>query len=95
MKRLLNYFREYGKPKTAQLAKERLQIIIAHERGQNNREDFLSNLQQEIVSVIAKHLKLDAHQVNQQVKIDMARSGEHSVLELNITIPDQVPEKVA
>lgn len=95
MKRVINYFRQNRKPNSAALAKERLQIIIAHERGQSKRDDFLSTLQSEIVSVIAKYLNLDTEKVREQVKFDLAHRGEHSVLELNITIPDQeIAEKV-
>ncbi|MFN7096659.1 MAG: cell division topological specificity factor MinE [Gammaproteobacteria bacterium] len=89
MKRLLNYFRSSPKPNSAALAKERLQIIIAHERGQNKRDDFLSTLQSEIVSVIARYLNLDTEKVKEQVRFDLAHRGEQSVLELNITIPEQ------
>ncbi len=91
MKRILHYFGKSRKPSSANLAKERLQIIISHERAQpeNNRADFLTLLQQEIVSVIAKYLKVNPEQVREQVKIDLAHQGKQSVLELNITIPDQ------
>lgn len=89
MKRILNYFRQQKQPKTAVVAKERLQIIIAHERGRSRREDFLSTLQQELVLVVAKYLNLDAEKVREHVKFDLAYSDEHSVLELNIAIPEQ------
>lgn len=89
MKRILNYFRPNAAQNTASMAKERLQIIIAHERGQNNRENFLANLQEELLAVIAKYLKIDTAKVGEQIKFDIAHRGEHSVMELNITIPDQ------
>ncbi len=90
MKRILNYFKNGQKPSSASLAKERLQIIISHERGKkNNRTDFLTLLQQELVAVIAKYLKVNPEQVKEQVRIDLAHEGKQSVLELNITIPDQ------
>jgi cell division topological specificity factor MinE len=46
-----------NKPKTASIAKERLQLIIAHERSdQNSKPDFLPALQQELVAVISKYV---------------------------------------
>jgi cell division topological specificity factor len=86
MKRLIDYFRN-PKQSSAALAKERLQIIIAHERNGSGRDDLLATLQQELVAVIAKHLKLDPAAVKEQVKLDVAKEGEHSILELNITLP--------
>lgn len=90
MKRILSYFRSNQPQNTATMAKERLQIIIAHERGQNNRDNLLANLQRELVAVIAKYLNIDSAQVEEQIKFDIAHRGEHSVMELNITIPDQI-----
>ncbi|MFZ0219759.1 MAG: cell division topological specificity factor MinE [Candidatus Aquirickettsiella sp.] len=81
---LLNYiFRK--KPNTATLAKERLQIIVSHERRTENNSDFLPKLQQELIGVIAKYyVGIDP----QQVKVDLERAGNCSILELNITLPN-------
>lgn len=99
MKRVIDYFRHQvnkGKTQnTAALAKERLQIIIAHERGQENREHLLTNLKEELITVVAKHLKIARELVSDQIKVDLEHREEHSILELNITIPDQEnPQKV-
>ena len=68
MRRLFKYFRKDVNPSAA-LAKERLQIIISHERiHSSNRANLLSCMQQELVEVIAKHLKIDTHKVRDQVK---------------------------
>ena len=82
--RLLNYiFR--NKPKnTATLAKERLQIIVSHERRTENNSDFLPKLQKELIDVIAKYVDID----QDQVKVELERAGNCSVLELNITLPN-------
>lgn len=89
MRRLLNYFRKEKNPSAA-LAKERLQIIISHERlHSSNRANLLSSMQQELVEVIAKHLRVDTAKVREQVKFDFAQNDGHSVLELNITLPDE------
>lgn len=86
MKKLLNYFRR--KPSTASVAKERLQIIISHERAQRNPPDFLPELQEEILTVIARYFPINRNQI--QVHLD--RMGDSAVLELNITMPELVSQ---
>ncbi|MDO9320829.1 MAG: cell division topological specificity factor MinE, partial [Pseudomonas sp.] len=57
---IFDFFRE-RKPKetTASLAKERLSIIVAHERGQRSQPDYLPALQKELVEVIRKYVNID------------------------------------
>ena len=50
---LLNYIFGNRPKNTASLAKERLQIIVSHERRTENNSDFLPKLQQELIEVIA------------------------------------------
>jgi cell division topological specificity factor len=69
--------------KSAQTAKERLQILLAHERVSRTSPDYLPLMQKEIVAVIMKYLDIDEDKV--AVKLD--RSGDMSMLELNIEIP--------
>jgi cell division topological specificity factor len=81
----LDYFRK--SPKPASVAKERLSIIVARERaGTRGRpsEDYLPQLQQELLAVLAKYEKIDLENVS--VKLD--KSGECDVLELNIILPE-------
>ncbi len=80
---LWDYFRN-KKPDTASVAKERLQIIVAHERGRRNQPDYLPQLQQELIEVISKYVKIDKDMV--QVQLD--KSDSCSVLELNVTLPE-------
>ncbi len=77
-----------SKKSTASVAKERLQIIISHERGQRSGPDYIPQLQKEIVDVIAKYVKID----KDQIKVQIDRVGENSVLELNVTMP--TPESI-
>jgi len=72
---------------SAQVAKERLQIIVSHERSPNHTgPDFLPVLQQEIIEVIAKYFTgVD----KDNVKVELQRIGSCSVLELNIALPEQ------
>ncbi|MGE3920507.1 MAG: cell division topological specificity factor MinE, partial [Gammaproteobacteria bacterium] len=69
------------------IAKERLQIILAHERTQrsSNSPDYLPALQQEILDVIAKYVHID----KQQVQVNFQNAGDCSILELNVTLPEQ------
>lgn len=79
---IFDYFLSSRKD-SANVAKERLQIIVAHERKQRNQPDYLPKLQQEIVEVIRKYAEIDQDDV--EVQID--QSGDCSVLELNINLP--------
>ncbi|KTC79397.1 MULTISPECIES: cell division topological specificity factor MinE [Legionella] len=83
---IFNYLRR--RTATASVAKERLQIIISHERSQRNTPDYLPKLQEEILAVIAKYV----HVTRDQVSVNLERMGDNSVLELNITMPDEVKE---
>ena len=75
------------RPGTAQLAKDRLQIIVARERTStgDNVASYLPQLQQELLQVIAKYEKLDLDRVS--VHLDRKQSGE--VLEINIALPQE------
>jgi cell division topological specificity factor len=80
---LLDYFRR--SPKTASLAKERLSVIVARERASTRGgPDYLPQLQQELLAVLAKYETIDLENVS--VKLD--RNGDYEVLELNIILPD-------
>ena len=83
---LLDYFRPAKTAeKTAQTAKERLQIIVAHERGNNASPDYLPKMKQDIIAVIQKYVTISDEQVS--VNLDQ-NNDDLSVLELNITLPD-------
>jgi len=85
---IFNIFRSKER-NTASIAKERLQIIVAHERNQNRPPDYLSALQQELVDVIAKYVKVD----KDQVQVSLQNAAGCSVLELNITLPEREKEQ--
>ncbi|MCX7114661.1 MAG: cell division topological specificity factor MinE [Gammaproteobacteria bacterium] len=74
---------------TASVAKERLQIIISHERTQRSAPDYLPQLQEEILAVIAKYVPIDRDQVN----VHLERIGSNAVLELNITMPEAADQE--
>ncbi len=79
----LDYFK--GKPKSASLAKDRLSIIVARERvGGKSGQDYLPQLQQELLQVLAKYEHIDLDQVS----VNVDRHGDTEVLELNIVLSD-------
>jgi cell division topological specificity factor len=82
---LLDYLRGPEK-KTAAVAKERLQIILAHERAGRGTvtPGYLPALQEELLAVIAKYIKID----RENIKVQLERHGEYDVLELNVTLPE-------
>ena len=84
---LISYLRGNEK-KTAVVAKERLQIILAHERAGRGAStpDYLPALQEELMVVIAKYIHIDPESINVQLE----KHGEYDVLELNITLPDKM-----
>jgi cell division topological specificity factor len=79
--KILNYFKQPDT--TAKQAKERLQIIIAHERGERDKPDYLSSLQKDIIDVIAKYVDIK----KEDVRIDLEKQESCSILELNIVLP--------
>ncbi|WP_105188942.1 MULTISPECIES: cell division topological specificity factor MinE [unclassified Pseudoalteromonas] len=82
---LLDYFRSEKKT-SASMAKERLQIIVAHERSQRGTPDYLPQLKQDILDVIRKYVAIDADAV--QVQLEQ-NEDDLAVLELNVTLPDE------
>ncbi|SAH96515.1 cell division topological specificity factor MinE [Bordetella ansorpii] len=72
------------KKKTAAVAKERLQIILAHERsGRGDSPDYLPQLQQELVAVISKYVQINP----EDIKVNLERQDTLEVLEVKIEIP--------
>jgi cell division topological specificity factor len=81
MSSIFDLFRR--RPPTASAARERLQILLSHERASAGHEGLVALLREEILAVIAKHVKLDRDQV--QVKVE--RQGDSSILEIDVTMP--------
>jgi cell division topological specificity factor len=78
-------------PASASQAKERLQIVLAHERIGRTREDFLPKLQQELVAVVARYVAIDPGKVN----INLDRGGDMSTLAIEIELPGPKPAGAA
>ncbi|HRH81703.1 MAG TPA: cell division topological specificity factor MinE [Thiobacillaceae bacterium] len=82
---LIDYLRGSEK-KSAVVAKERLQIILAHERAGRNASapDYLPALQEELLEVIAKYIHID----RSMMKVNLQHHEDYDVLELNVTLPE-------
>ncbi|NTE48243.1 cell division topological specificity factor MinE [Agrobacterium pusense] len=78
----MSLFNLFRKQKSAPLARERLQVLLAHERASSG-SDLVAILREEILGVIAKHVKIDGDRVH--VKMD--RDEHFSILEIDVEIP--------
>lgn len=81
---LLDYFRSTQPKSTANVAKERLQILVAHDRAARSRPSYLPQLQQEILAVIRRYVDVDMDAVT----VNYEQEESHEILELNIILPD-------
>jgi cell division topological specificity factor len=72
------------KKSTASVAKERLQLIIAHERVGLSGHDFLPDLQKDLVAVISKYVKINP----EDIKVGLEKHGNYEVIEVNIVLPE-------
>ncbi|NLR76051.1 cell division topological specificity factor MinE [Leeia aquatica] len=74
------------KKKSASVAKERLQIILAHERGSRSdaSPDYLPALQRELVAVISKYVSINPD----DIKVNLERQDNLDVLEVKIELPE-------
>ena len=78
---MFSLFRRQG---SAPVARERLQILLAYERGSHGQSDLLSILREEIMAVIEKHVAIERDHVN----IKMDRGDTVSMLEIDVEIPN-------
>jgi cell division topological specificity factor len=75
------------KKTTANVAKERLQIILAHERGNradSRRPDYLPALQRELLAVITKYVQIQP----QDIKVHLERQDNLEIIEVKIELPE-------
>lgn len=86
---LLDYFRSSKRQRTASVAKERLQILVAHERSSKNQPSYLPQLKNEILAVIQKYVSIDLDDVT----VNLEQDDNQEILELNIVLPDE-PVKI-
>jgi cell division topological specificity factor len=86
----MSIFDLFRKQRSAPMARERLQVLLAHERASAG-SDLVSVLREEILAVIAKHVQLDAD----KVKIKVDRDETVSILEIDVEIPLNTDLKAA
>lgn len=82
-----SFFLGEKKKTTASIAKERLQLILAHERigGSNaGQPDYLPDLQKELIAVISKYISIDP----KDIKVNFEREDDLEVLEVKIELPE-------
>lgn len=82
--RLLDWFRR-GRERSAETAKQRLQVLVALDRRGSGGPDFLPLLQKELIDVIRKYVEID----EERVKVELERGDDLSVLEVNIELPNE------
>lgn len=81
----LKFFRSEPK-NTANLAKERLKVVVAHQReGRGRGPDYLPKLREEILSVVRKYVEVS----ESAVQIQIQNEDGLEVLEMNIALPEQ------
>ena len=80
--RLFGFFRA-PPPRTADTAKERLQVLLALERSSSAWPNFLPQLQEDVMQAIKKYVEID----NDKVSIEVERGPLVSVLDINIELP--------
>jgi cell division topological specificity factor len=80
---LLDYFK-ISKASTASLAKERLQILVAHERTSRNQPSYLPQMQKELLEVIRKYINVG----QDAISVSFEQDEDQETLELNIVLPD-------
>ena len=86
----MNLLEMFRKKNTAPVARDRLQVMLAHERSVIGKSDLLATLQEEILAVIAKHVTVDRDAV--QIKLD--RGASFSTLEIDVEVPLDVAKTV-
>jgi cell division topological specificity factor len=79
-------------PATAPIARERLQILLAHERGmRGNQPDLLLRLREEILAAVSRHVALDPD----KVIVRMERGKDISTLEVDVELPNGFERSLA
>lgn len=81
---LLDYLLGQRRKSSANKARDRLQILLAHERTQAKAPDYLPKMRDEILAVIAKYVDIE----EDNLKISLDEENGFEVLELNLVLPD-------
>jgi len=87
----MNLRRLFFRPQSAPAARERLQVLLAHERLSADGSDLVTKLRDEILQVIARHVQVDS----EKVSVRMERGAQVSTLAVDIEIPFDAGKKAA
>ncbi|MGE7470803.1 cell division topological specificity factor MinE [Bosea sp. NPDC003192] len=87
----MNLRRLFFRTQSAPAARERLQVLLAHERLSSDGSDLVTKLRDEILQVIARHVQVDSDKVN----VRMERGAQVSTLAVDIEIPFDAGKKAA
>ena len=86
---VLSFFRPR---RSASVARERLQILLSHERNEGgSRPDLLAILREEILTVVGRHVDVDS----ERVRVVTHRGPQMSTLEIDIEIPNMARTRIA
>ena len=83
MLNLLDFFKR--KPKTANVARERLQILVAHERTRRNAPSYLPQLKNDIIEVVKRYVDIGP----EAITVNVEKHEQTEMLELNISLPEK------
>ena len=81
----MSLFGFFGKRSSAPVARDRLQILLQHERAFVGGNDLAATLQEEIIKVIAKHVAID----RDKVRVNLDRGAAVSTLEIDVEMPEE------
>jgi cell division topological specificity factor len=81
--RFFSFSRASRPPQTAPAARERLQILLTHERSSGSQPDLVAILREEILAVVGKHVKIDPD----AVEVRLERGRDISTLEIEVEVP--------
>ena len=80
----MSFFGLFSRRSTAPVARDRLQILLQHERAFEGGNDLAATLQEEILQVIARHIALD----RDKVRVNLDRGDAVSTLEIDVEMPE-------
>ncbi len=87
----MSLFRLFFRTPSAPAARERLQVLLAHERASVGDSDLVTKLRDEILRAISKHMQVD----DEKVSVRMERGAQVSTLAVDIEIPFDAGKKAA
>lgn len=87
----MNLFRLFSRSQSAPAARERLQVLLAHERAAAGDSDLITKLRDEILRAISKHMQIE----HDKVSVRMERGANVSTLAVDIEIPFDAGRKAA